>query len=215
LHHGTPHAPGPRHGHRSGTQLSDEQGNPAVSVRAAWMGVIRWGHGIFPRDPPPSVPLRPAHVAGRGDVGGGGIVRSAGIVSREIEGNHDRTDQASAKLAAVLTADAARLDDCAVRLAGLQGQCGAATEGSGDGDYKVGGDVWFDYQLTLSPSGSVASSRPNALPHEPIWLRSLFGDNFFHKVLVAEAQPALHTAFVHGHSDHRFRTGSNIRTCKH
>ncbi len=58
---------------------------------------------------------------------------------------------------------------------------------------KVGGDVWFDYQLTLSPSGSVAFSRPNALPHEPIWLRSLFGDNFFHKVLVAEAQPALHT----------------------
>ena len=66
------------------------------------------------------------------------LLRPAGNTSRKIEGDHDRTDQASAKVAAVLTADAARRDDGAVRLAGVQGECGAAAEGSCGGDFEGG-----------------------------------------------------------------------------
>ena len=39
------------------------------------------------------------------------LLRSAGEASREIEGNHERTDHASAKVAAVLIADAAHSND--------------------------------------------------------------------------------------------------------
>src|SRR5215471_11590959 len=49
---------------------------------------------------------------------------------------------------------------------------------------KAGGEVYFDYQLTRQPDGTLAKvPKPqDASPNAPLWLREFLGDEYFRKV---------------------------------